>query len=251
MINKEPKISIITACNSFNGDVIDCIKSVNDQTYENIEHVFVDGTKTKLFENFINKRSIRNYKIIKDSSTGIYPALNQGISNSAGDIVGILHSDDFLANTSVIADIAEKFNDGLVDLLYGDLDYVSKTNVNKRVRKWKSSEYQKSSFFMGWMPPHPTMFLKKNVYNKFGFFSEDYKISGDYEFILRCLFKNDLNTVYCPKTLVKMRLGGASNKNLKQTFKKMAEDSRVIKKYNLIPILTLACKNIRKISQFL
>lgn len=244
------KVSIITACNALNNDLYDCIHSINSQTYNDIEHIFVDGTMSKGFRSVIEKESSRDFKIVEDNVKGIYPALNQGIKNCTGDIIGILHSDDFLASKHVISNIAKILSCDSIDLIYGDLDYVDKKSFAKHVRRWKSSAYNRMSFFMGWMPPHPTMYIKKSVYERVGTFSENYKISGDYEFILRSIFKNNMNAHYLSETLVKMRIGGASNRNFHQILKKMIEDHSIIMDYRLIPVVTLLIKNIRKIGQF-
>jgi len=170
---------------------------------------------------------------------------------STGDVVGFLHSDDFYANDRVIEKVADVFMKYNVDSCYGDLLYVDKNNTDKIIRYWKSQPYRDGLFKKGWMPPHPTFFVKKEVYEKYGYFNTDFKIASDYELMLRFLHKYKISTYYIPEVLIKMRLGGASNRSLRNLIIKTAEDYRAWKVNSLNKSLyTIPLKNLSKIPQF-
>ena len=160
------KISIITVCYNSEKTIYDAINSINMQTYPNIEHVFIDGLSTDETLDVIKINSKRDNIIISEPDKGIYDALNKGILNATGDIIGFLHSDDVLNESNTIEDIVNTFNIESVDGVYGDLLYVDKQNINKIIRNWKSCIFEKELLNKGWMPPHPTLFLKKQVYQK-------------------------------------------------------------------------------------
>jgi len=180
-----------------------------------------------------------------------YDAINKGISIATGDVIGFLHSDDLLASSSIILDLMTEMKSKKLDGIYGDLEYVDKEDTNKIIRYWKSCEFRYAILKQGWMPAHPTLFLKKQVYDKHGGFNTSYKIAADYDFMLRILKDNDLEYGYLPKVFTKMRVGGASNRSLKNIIQKTREDYRAISSNNIGGIITLLFKNISKINQFL
>jgi len=246
------KVSIITPTLNSERFIKDCIESVKKQSYLNIEHIIVDGgsddSTLKIIKEYENTY---NLKLITGKDNGIYDALNKGIKNVSGEIIGILHSDDLYTNNEVLRKIVYIFQSQKINSCYGDLYYVKENDINKVVRYWKSGNYNRDKFKYGFMPPHPTFFVKKEIYEKYGVFDTSFKISGDYELMVRFLYKNKISCYYLPEVLVKMRVGGNSNKNLKHILIKMKEDYRVIKKYNLGGIDTLLLKSFIKIPQFL
>lgn len=200
----------------------------------------------------IKKYSNKITKFISEPDHGIYDALNKGIQLSSGNVIGILHSDDFYAHDQVLKKVADVFDQQKVDSCYGDLLYVSKKNINKVVRYWKSSDYRYGKFKYGWMPPHPTFFVRKEMYDQYGYFNTHFRIAADYELMLRFLERHRISTYYIPEVLIKMRLGGTSNRSLKNIFTKSAEDYRAWKVNHLNGGLnTIFLKNFSKIPQFL
>lgn len=208
------KISIITPTFNSERTVEDTIKSVLNQTYPDIEYIIIDGGSTDGTLDIIEKYKDKIAKIISEQDRGIYDAMNKGIKLATGDIVGILNSDDFYASSDIIEMVADEFREKNADCVWGDLDYVDKDDLNRIVRRWQSSPYEEGKFQRGWHPPHPTFFIKKEIYKKYGFFRLDLSISADYELMLRFLEKNKISSSYIPKVFVKMRVGGKSNKNV-------------------------------------
>ena len=244
------KVSIITVCFNSSATINKTIKSVNSQSYKNIEHIFVDGNSTDITRKIILKESKRLTKLISESDHGIYDAMNKGIKFSSGQIIGILNSDDFYSDHNVIKNVVEEIKKKSSDCLYGDLVYISQKKLSKIVRFWVAGEFSRKKIKFGWMPPHPTVFLKRQIYDDLGFFNTKYKISADYDFILRVLARECLKITYLPRVLVKMRLGGASNRSFKRIIIKSYEDYLILRKNSSGNIFTLFFKNLRKISQF-
>ena len=246
------KVSIITAVYNSEKTIDTCMQSVLNQTYPDIEYIIVDGGSNSETLGKLNAAAEKypNIKLSSEPDKGIYDALNKGVVKATGDIVGFVHSDDFLADTTIIASIVEAFKTQSVDGVYGDLHYVALENTNKVIRNWISQPFSYKLLKSGWMPAHPTLYLKKNVYSKYGKFDLNFKIAADYDFILRIFKQTDLNFFYLPKTIVKMRVGGASNKSLKNIVQKSKEDYRAIKTNRTGNWLTIFLKNISKIKQF-
>jgi glycosyltransferase len=245
------KVSIITAV--FNGvNVIeDCINSVLGQSYKNVEYIIIDGASTDGTLDIIRKYNGQIGKVISEPDKGIYDALNKGIKLATGDIIGFLHSDDIYAHEKVLENVVNVFRKKNVDSCYGDLEYVKREDINKIVRYWKSSPYKNRNFKYGWMLPHPTFFVKREIYNQYGLFNTCFKIAADYEIILRFLEKYKISTYYIPDVFIKMRVGGVSNKSLKNIFIKTFEDHKAWKINNLNKrYYTILLKNLSKIPQF-
>lgn len=205
------KVSIITVCYNSVDTIEDAIKSVLSQSYPDIEYIVVDGGSTDGTLEIIGKYRDKIAKFVSEPDRGIYDAMNKGIKLAAGEIVGILNSDDFYADENAVKKIVEAIEKEKADICWGDLVYVVKNNTDKVVRFWKSSEYQEKKFRQGWHPPHPSFFVKKQVYEKCGVFNLDFKIAADYELMLRFLEKCGVKPCYIPQVLVKMRTGGKSN----------------------------------------
>ena len=241
------KISIITVTYNSRDTIKDTIESVRSQTYDDIEYIIIDGGSTdgtieivKEYENYVDV-------FISEPDEGIYDAMNKGIALASGDVIGFLHSDDEYYTSSVIEKIAQEFKKGSLDGIYADLIYVN--SKNRVIRYWRSTEFKPNMLKKGWMPPHPTLFLKKQIYEKYGMFDVRYKIAADYDFILR-IFKQNLHIYYLPTIIYKMRLGGVSNKSIGNILKKTAEDYQIIKKNGIGGLGTLMYKNFSKIGQF-
>ncbi len=247
------KISIITATYNSENTLEVCMDSVLNQTYKEIEYIIVDGNSTDgTLELIKSKVAVHsNITWISESDNGIYDALNKGVAMATGDVIGFMHSDDYLADTTIIGKIAEAFNSKKIDGLYGNLHYVQFQNPEIIVRNWQSQTFTKNLLNRGWMPAHPTLFLKKDVYKKYGNFNLQYRIAADYDFILR-IFKNpSLKFYYLSETITKMRLGGESNRTLKNLMRKSKEDYMAAKTNNLnFPILVIGLKNLSKIPQW-
>jgi glycosyltransferase involved in cell wall biosynthesis len=243
-------VSIITVCYNSSKTILDTINSVNSQSYPEIEHIFVDGLSSDNTVEIINLNSQTKNVVISEKDNGLYDAINKGISIATGDVIGFLHSDDLLASSSIILDLMTEMKSKKLDGIYGDLEYVDKYDTNKIIRYWKSCEFRSVILKQGWMPAHPTLFLKKQVYDKHGVFNTSYKIAADYDFMLRILKDNNLNYGYLPKVITKMRVGGASNRSLKNIIQKTREDYRAITSNNIGGWLSILLKNLSKIKQF-
>lgn len=242
------KVSVITAV--FNGakTIQDCIKSVSGQIYPNIEHIIIDGGSTDGTLEVIKRYTEKRVNIVSEPDNGIYDALNKGIRQASGEVIGLLYSDDFYAHDRVIEKVADIFMKYNIDSCYGDLQYVDKNNPDKVIRYWKSSQYRHGKFKYGWMPPHSTFFVKKEIYNKYGYFNTNFKIAADYELMLRFLEKHKISTYYTPEVFIKMRIGGTSNRNIKNLIIKSNEDYRAWKVNNLNGgFYTILLKNLCKI----
>ena len=245
-------VSIITSTFNNASTIEDCLESIFSQTFLNIDILIIDGDssddtllKIKKISNKFN-----NIRVFSEKDKGIYDALNKGVDLAKGDIIGFVHSDDFLASSEIISEIIKKISSENFDGVYGNLDYVKKNNTNKIVRKWKSCEFDYNLLKKGWMPPHPTFFIKKSVFKKHGLFNLNYSISADYDFMLRILSDKSLKFGYIPKVITKMRVGGESNRSLKNIILKIKEDYIIIKRNNIGNFLTLIRKNTSKFKQF-
>ena len=244
------KISIITITFNSESTIRNTIESVLNQNYKDIEYIIVDGLSSDLTLNIINEYKDRISKIVSEQDKGLYDALNKGISLASGDVVGILHSDDFYTSNDVISKIANTFMVKQCDAIYADLYYVEKKDTNKIFRKWKSGSYKSGAFLKGWMPPHPTFFVKKECYDKYGAFNLKLKSAADYELMLRFIHKHRIKLVYLPECLIKMRVGGKSNKSIKNRLRANSEDRQAWKINGLKPhFYTLYAKPLKKIIQ--
>lgn len=245
-------ISIITITFNSADTIEETILSVLNQDYPNIEYIIVDGLSQDATLQIANKYANRISKIISEKDNGLYDALNKGIDLATGDVIGFIHSDDFYTNTNILSKYAETFINKGCDAVYGDLFYVDKNDTNKIIRTWKSGAYNSNSFLYGWMPPHPTFFVKKEVYAKFGKFNLEFKSAADYELMLRFIFKNKIKLAYLPIFTVKMRIGGKSNVSIKNRLFANSEDKKAWEVNGLKPyFFTILVKPLRKIWQFL
>ncbi len=252
-MENELKISVITTTYNSGKTVSDALESVMRQDYPHIEHLIVDGKSTdnthEVVAQYEGKYPV---KWNSEKDKGIYDAFNKGVTLATGDVVGFVHSDDFLAAPEVLSHIADLFKNNAVDGVYGDLQYVSKENTDKVIRYWKSKPFYPNMLSNGWMPAHPTLFLRKEIYDKIGLFNLDYKIAADYELILRVFSDRSLKFEYLPEVITKMRVGGNSNRSLENIKLKSKEDLRALKAHNIKhPYKALMLKNIGKLGQFI
>lgn len=207
----------------------DTIKSVASQKDVDVEHVVIDGLSTDGTADIIkHHKSIS--KLVSEKDKGIYDAMNKGLALATGDVIGTLNADDFYANENVLEEVAQVFLDANIEACYGDLVYVSQQDTDKIVRYWKSRDYVSGLFKSGWMPAHPTFFVRKSVYDRLGGFNLGYKIAADFELLFRLIEQNKIKTKYIPKVMVKMRLGGTTNKNLSNVITQNKEIITILKK---------------------
>ena len=250
-MNKQ-KISIITVVWNNASTIKDAIDSILNQTYENIEYIVVDGASTDGTVEIIQSYGDKISKFISEKDKGLYDAMNKGIGLATGDIVGILNSDDFYKSNDVLETVVNEFIRKDIDCLYGDLEYVAAHDTDKIVRYWKSKEFEDGLFQKGWHPAHPTFFVKREFYDKYGVFNLDFKIAADYEIMLRFLEKYKLKSFYINKTFVKMRIGGESNRSVLNITKANLESYRAWKVNGLyINPLRLLLKPLSKLFQLL
>jgi glycosyltransferase len=292
------KISIITVTKNNKAGLVRAIESVRSQTYKSVEHIIVDGgstdgsveaIKNEQLKTLPTGRQVYNLQFVSETDSGIYDAINKGIKLATGDVIGLLHSDDFFTDEFVLAKYAEAFGQSAerqanseVQAVYSDLVYVmgkSKVKSQKSkneyidnselkiersvIRYWQAHKIKKNSFttpyyllpathlLNGWMPPHPTLFVRKEIFDKYGLYRTDMKIAADYEMVLRLFWKHKITSHYLPITTYCMTIGGASNKSLRNILTKSSEDYRSMKMHSLpYPFYTLLCKNLRKLPQF-
>jgi glycosyltransferase len=244
------KISIITVVFNNKNKISIAIDSVVKQTNADIEYIVVDGGSSDDTPAVVNSYGTKVSKFICEPDKGIYDAINKGILISTGEVVGLLHSDDIFGNEQIISMITEVFDNTGADGVYGDLLYVNKENLNKVIRYWKSGPFKTSMLNRGWMPPHPTLFLKRKIFDNYGLYDTGFKISSDYDFMLRIMSRPELKFEYLPQIITRMRVGGASNRSLKNIIRKSKEDLQALRKNNAGGWSVLLMKNFSKIGQF-
>jgi glycosyltransferase involved in cell wall biosynthesis len=244
------KISIITITYNSEATLADTIESVVNQTYPNIEYIIIDGGSTDKTLSIVESYKDKIFKVVSEKDHGLYDALNKGIAMASGDVIGMIHSDDFYTGNDVIEKIARAISESDADAAYADLYYVDKNDTALIFRKWKSGQYKHGMFLNGWMPPHPTFFAKKECYKKFGSFNMSLVSAADYELMLRFIHKHRIKLAYLPEFIIKMRVGGKSNVSLKNRIRANQEDRKAWKINGLKPNpFTLYMKPLRKIIQ--
>ena len=285
------KVSLITVSYNSARTIRDTLVSVQKQTYKDIEYIVVDGHSAdgtvEIVKQFLDSAKDASQDSAKDVSQdamqdsakdamqdsskdasqgsakgvvtkflcekdkGIYDAMNKGLALATGDIIGVLNSDDFYCSNDVIENVVRAFQENETDCLYGDLNYVDPIDTSKIVRKWRSGAYLRENFLKGWMPPHPTFFVKKSCYDSFGTFDTQFKSAADYELMLRFLFKEWCSAQHLPKVMIHMRAGGVSNVSLKNRIRANREDRLAWKINGLKPKwFTLLRKPLSKLTQY-
>lgn len=244
------KLSLITACYNSSATLPDTLASVQAQRGAVFEYIIVDGASTDGTVGIIETAGDWVSRWVSEADAGIYDALNKGISLASGEVVGFLHADDVFADDLVLTSIASCFEDPAVDACYGDLVYVRRDDPERAVRCWHAGDFQRTRLRWGWMPPHPTFYVRRTLYEQYGGFDNRYRIAADYDCMLRLLLRLDGRVVYLPKVLVRMRLGGASNRSIGNIVRKSVEDYRVMRANRVGGAGTLIWKNLSKLSQF-
>lgn len=246
------KVSIITATYNSSNSIKRTLDSIASQDYKNIEHIIIDGGSTDATLDIVKNHRIQDAKIISEKDNGIYDALNKGLKIATGDIIGFLNSDDYFSTNCSVSTIVNVFTNNNSDIVYGDLLYVTNTNLKEKIiRYWKSNQFKPQSLRFGWMPPHPTVYCTKEIYDNYGHFNTNMNIAADYDFILRVFKQQNLKKTYIPKVIVNMQIGGASNGSFKNLVLKTKEDLIAVKANKCGGILCVFFKNIRKLKQFI
>jgi len=245
------KISVITAVYNNRDTIAQALDSALAQTHTDVELVVIDGGSTDGTLQVLQGYADRLAVLVSEPDRGIYDALNKGIAHASGEVVGFLHSDDLFADAAVLSTIAAAFADPETDAAYGDLLYVSKDDPGKVVRTWRSDAFSAARLARGWMPPHPTFYVRRAVYEQLGGYDTSYRIAADYDCVLRLLGKGGVRAAYIPEVLVKMRVGGASNRSLRNILQKSREDYRALRVNGVGGMAALAWKNLSKLPQFL
>ena len=241
------KVSIITPVYNRISTISRCLDSVHSQSYKNIEHVIVDGCSTDGTYQLLKARLRSSDLLIHEADRGVYDALNKGMRNCAGDIICILHSDDYFVDSTVIQDIVSGFEGGC-DILYSDLNYINKNNVV--VRYWRSGKFIKEKLLFGWMPPHPTFIISRYVFDVIGFYDHSYSISADYDYTIRCMLNKNFKINYLNRVTIHMQIGGMSNGSFLKLLTKIKEDFIILKNNNLPPFQATFLKRLLKAGQF-
>ena len=245
------KVSIITVTYNSAKYVEDCIHSIIRQNYKNIEYIVIDGKSTDGTVDIIKKYSDHITKWISEEDSGMYDALNKGMKLATGDVVGILNSDDVLAAEDVISEIVNCFRQNDVESLYGDLVYVDPHDLQKILRFWKGLPYERRRFNYGWMPAHPTFYIRRELIEKYGGYESHYFTAADFEFMARYLYRFRISSYYLPKLIVKMRAGGASNESLSRRLRANRRDYLAMKKNRIpFPLIVSILKPLIKMPQF-
>lgn len=245
------KVSIITVTYNSAATLAETLRSIADQDYKDLELIIVDGGSTDGTLGILEDNQSIVTKFVSEKDNGLYDAINKGIAMASGELVGILHSDDFYIHSKVISNYVACFQSTQADAVYADLFYVDRNDTNRIIRKWKSGTYSNRSFYRGWMPPHPTFFVKRSLYEQFGKFDLQFKTAADYELMLRFILKEKIKIAYLPEFTVKMRMGGASNASISNRINANLEDREAWRKNNLQPsFYTLYLKPLRKLLQF-
>ena len=245
------KISVITVCLNAAETIGDTIESIREQSHPDIEYIVADGGSTDGTLAIIEQNRDIVSTLLTGPDKGMYDAANKAISASSGEVVGMLNADDFYADDGVLRDVASAMADGH-DAVYGDLHYVDRTDPKTVIRNWVSGPYDRKSFRFGWMPPHPTFFLRKNAYNSYGLFRLDFQSAADYELMLRMLYKHFLQPAYMNRVVVKMRIGGKSNVSMANRIRANKEDRNAWRVNDLDAAwYTLYLKPLSKLKQFI
>ena len=208
------KISVITVTWNSAATVADTLASLNAQTHPDVEQIIVDGGSTDATLAIVQAEGRRVAKVVSERDKGIYDAMNKGLKLATGDVIGLLNSDDILASPEVLATVAEAFADPAVDVVYGDLCYVRQNDTSQVVRYWRSGPFRPGAFSRGWAPPHPTLYVRRELYDRYGGFDLGYSLAADFELMVRLLEVHHVRVRYLPQVLVRMRMGGASNKSV-------------------------------------
>lgn len=241
------KISVITLCKNNQDTIADAMQSFANQDYNYKEHIVIDGASTDSTLQIV--KSYNPDILVSEPDKGMYYAANKGIDLATGDVIAFLHADDLFATNDVLSKMAALIESSASDSAYANLVYVDRRQPDKVIRYWHSGVYKFNTLKFGWMPPHPTFFVKTEIYRRYGKFDTSYTIAADYDIMLRFLCSARISAAYCDCVTVKMRVGGISNKSLSNIWRKMRDDYRAARKNSAGGIITVIFKNLRKIKQ--
>jgi glycosyltransferase len=244
------RISVVTITLNSAATIADTLQSVASQSYPYVEHLVIDGNSSDDTLSIVQAQGRTGIRVLSEPDGGIYQAMNKGLRLAQGELVGFLNADDVYQDAQVLADVARVAQDGRVDAIYGDLVYVSQTNPAWVIRHWHSGRWTPGRLRFGWMPPHPTVYVRKALIDSLGGFDERLRIAADYDFMLRLLNCSRIHVAYLERVMVRMRTGGASNRSLAMMWQKSREDLIALKRNNIGGWFTLLCKNVRKLPQF-
>lgn len=245
------RVSLITVTFNSERHLASCIESVIHQDYPNIEYIVVDGSSSDQTLSIIRSFGAAVDKWITEKDRGMYDAINKGMQMATGDIIGILNSDDMLASPHIISQIVHCFETYSIDSLYGDLVYVDEADTSKVFRSWKGAPYQRSAFHWGWMPAHPTFYVRREIVDQLGGYKNHFFTAADFEFMTRYLYKHRISSYYLPELIVKMRKGGLSNRSLTRRLRANRRDYLALKQNGVpFPLFASLIKPIRKLPQF-
>jgi glycosyltransferase involved in cell wall biosynthesis len=245
------KFSIITVVRNRADTIGAAIESVVRQQYDQIEHLIIDGASTDGTLDVVERYRARLATVISERDRGIYDAMNKGLALATGDVVGFLNADDEYADDRVLSDVAARFRDPSVEAVFGDLVYVSAADPGRVVRYWRSGAFRSDLFKTGWMPAHPTFFVRRAVYEKYGGFDLSFRLQADFELTLRLLEIHRIRSVYLPRVLVRMRTGGATNRNIANVIKGNLEAYRACRQNGVaVSPLFVVRKVVRRLPQF-
>lgn len=244
------KISVVTAVMNGRDTLPAMLQSLQMQNHTDLEHIVQDGGSTDGTLAYLKTQGHPRMALLSVPDSGIYDAINRGIQRASGDVVGLLHADDTLTDPDVLAWVAEAMQDQAIDGVYGDLQYVARDDPARVIRHWRAGGYSAARLGRGWMPPHPTLYLRREVFARAGLYDTSYRIAGDYEAMLRFLTAGQVRLGYIPRVMVRMKMGGVSNRSFAHLLRKSREDYRAIRQHGVGGVGTLMAKNLSKISQF-
>ena len=246
------KISVITACFNCAATIGQTFDSVAIQSGVDVEHIVIDGASTDGTLDVVARHPWKPARVVSEPDAGVYDAMNKGIAAATGEIVGFLNADDFFAAPDVLADVARVMSAPEVDACYADLVYVAPGNTDRVVRFWKSRDYRPGLSLSGWMPAHPTFYVRRSVYERFGGFDLEFRRQSDFELTTRLLEVHRIRAVYVPRVWVRMRTGGLSNNSLRGILKGNLEAYRALRKLRLpVTPLFMLRKMASRLPQFL
>lgn len=242
-------ISVITAVFNRAATLAESLSSVREQSWPDTEHIVIDAGSTDGSLDILGQHKAGIAKLVSEPDDGIYDALNKGIRHASGDVIGFMHADDAFASPYALERVARAFDDPSVGAVYGDLVYVDKADASRVVRYWRAGQYQRRRLINGWMPPHPTFYVRREVYDRFGLYDTRYRIAADYELMLRVLWRGGVQAAYVPEVLVRMRMGGISNNSLLNLLQKSCEDFTALRQNGVGGLQSLLLKNVSKLPQ--
>ena len=245
-------ISIITVCLNAASTIGDALESVRKQTFRDIEHIVVDGVSTDSTLEIVKGFTPKVARLISEPDRGLYDAMNKGLAAATGDIIGYLNSDDVYAGDDVLQKVALAFADGSIDACYGDLVYVRQDDMSRVVRYWRSRPYSPGLVERGWMPAHPTFFVKRSILQKLGGFDIRYRYQSDYELMVRLFLKERISAIHIPEVLVRMRTGGHTNRSIRNIVKGNLEAYRACRENGIkVSPLFILQKMASRLPQYL